>query len=92
MRSNSLMMIVAAAALTCWAGIASAQQAGGGPQPQLGPNTPGGSPPAQTMPPRAMPGTPATTGEGRPTRGNAEGAAKVQNGEAQGNRAQDHER
>ena len=90
MRNNSLIMMVAAAAVTCCAGVASAQQAGGGPQPQLGPNTQGGTPPAQTMSRRAMPGSPATTGEAPRTRGNQEG--KIQNGEAQGNRAQDQEK
>jgi hypothetical protein len=64
-----------------------AQQAGGGPQPQLGPNTPGGTPPAETTPSHPLN---STTG---PKTGTTTGAAPRQGaGMPQGNNATNNEK
>jgi hypothetical protein len=88
-----LMIVLTAAMMSCFSATSFAQN-GGGPQPQLSPNTQGGSP--QTRPGEITPpsGSTMTNGSAAGTSSGTRGPNenRVQNGEGNGNRAQDHEK
>jgi hypothetical protein len=63
--TKTLTRLTIAAAVLFAAGSAFAQQAGSGPQPQMAPNTQGGSPQTKGTQGTMSPMSPSTTGQGQ---------------------------
>jgi hypothetical protein len=88
MSKDILASLIVVASVTIFTGpVVLAQQAGGGPLPQLGQKTPGGRPPAEIAPSHPLNSTAG------PRTGTTTGVAPAQGGgKSQGNNATDNEK